>query len=908
MSNVYSLLSTGNTFGDWIVSTNALIKENNDLAANSYHKATGTLYLDDATTGLQVNNQAIFAGTLSSTGSGSSAVIQNNLTVQTGQVYFQNTILGLTNSGQANINGLLIAQGPGLSLYVANNANVRGNVAIVGNTSIANNLSVTMNAAVSNNLTVTYNTTSGNTLSQLDSYVGRTSVVVGQSFTSTLQSNTSVNTAQMVVTNGTWTNTLQANTSVNTAQVVVTGRTWTDTLQANTNVNTAQIVVTGRTWTDTLQANTSVNTATVITNTLQANTSVNTATLFTNLVQANVAVNASLITVTSNVFTSNVIANTSLLVKGTTVLTGTANTLADLGVGGNLVVGNNLTVPGTLYMNNVGASANITNLTIPGTLTVTGNFVQSFPLIYNAASFTLSASSPVTGGNYGTFNVYRASSNASIRWDETNKYWATLNVASGLYNQIVTAEQLSNSSTSSNTFNVATSAAVNSANTFLQSNDATTLETSRVYANTIVAANVVTLQAQIAANVTTIQNQISSNITNTIVSLQSQIASNVSSISDINTSQNSQITIIQGVNSTQNTWIASNSVYSQAAYTLANTNATNITNIQSVDSSQNTWISSNSVFSQSAYTQANIATVIANSAFDRANNSSSSFKGTNGNAATASNGGITFTSLNGLIFTNSGNTVSVNTSQDLRTSAVPNFFNLVLSTALPVTSGGTGTTASTGSGNTVLSISPSLVTPNIGIPSFGNLTNCTNYGGTITSSQILNGLGYTPYSAANPTGYITTAALSTYATQTYVNSQGFISNTTSSVFTITNSTASSSTSTGALKVTGGVGIGGSVYVGGTVTAFSDSRIKKDVVRIENALEKVGKLKGYTYTRVDTGEKGTGVIAQEVLSVLPEAVHGSEKDFYSVAYGNMVGLLIEAINELKTEIDLLKGNK
>ena len=82
MSNAYSLLSTGNTFGDWIVTTNALTKENNDFHANTYKKTSGTLFLEGTPLGLQVNAAAIFAGTFQVTGAGSSATIQNNLTVQ----------------------------------------------------------------------------------------------------------------------------------------------------------------------------------------------------------------------------------------------------------------------------------------------------------------------------------------------------------------------------------------------------------------------------------------------------------------------------------------------------------------------------------------------------------------------------------------------------------------------------------------------------------------------------------------------------------------------------------------------------------------------------------------------------------------------------------------------------------
>ena len=111
-------------------------------------------------------------------------------------------------------------------------------------------------------------------------------------------------------------------------------------------------------------------------------------------------------------------------------------------------------------------------------------------------------------------------------------------------------------------------------------------------------------------------------------------------------------------------------------------------------------------------------------------------------------------------------------------------------------------------------------------------------------------------------------------------------------------------------------IGTGVYTIGNVTAYSDRRVKANIERIPDALNKVCKLNGYTYERTDlafdeaTGEKQVvrqaGVIAQEVLEVLPEVVTGSEELHYGVAYGNMVSLLIEAIKELKDEVDSLKS--
>ena len=96
---------------------------------------------------------------------------------------------------------------------------------------------------------------------------------------------------------------------------------------------------------------------------------------------------------------------------------------------------------------------------------------------------------------------------------------------------------------------------------------------------------------------------------------------------------------------------------------------------------------------------------------------------------------------------------------------------------------------------------------------------------------------------------------------------------------------------------------------GNVTAYSDERLKDNILVIDNALEKVSQLRGVTFDRTDAEEplRQTGVIAQEVEKVLPEAVITAEDEMQtkSVAYGNMVGLLIEAIKELKTEVDDLK---
>lgn len=98
---------------------------------------------------------------------------------------------------------------------------------------------------------------------------------------------------------------------------------------------------------------------------------------------------------------------------------------------------------------------------------------------------------------------------------------------------------------------------------------------------------------------------------------------------------------------------------------------------------------------------------------------------------------------------------------------------------------------------------------------------------------------------------------------------------------------------------------GNFEITGTLTETSDKRLKSDIEKIEGGLEKVCKLSGYTFVKEGQDQRVAGVIAQEVLEVLPEAVIGTEETNYSVAYGNMVGLLIEAIKDLKAEVEELK---
>lgn len=103
----------------------------------------------------------------------------------------------------------------------------------------------------------------------------------------------------------------------------------------------------------------------------------------------------------------------------------------------------------------------------------------------------------------------------------------------------------------------------------------------------------------------------------------------------------------------------------------------------------------------------------------------------------------------------------------------------------------------------------------------------------------------------------------------------------------------------------GNNLSGNFTATGNVTAFSDERLKENVETIEGALDKVSQMRGVMYDK--DGERGTGVIAQEMQQVMPEVVIDSGRgDYLSVAYGNIVGVLIESIKELKAEIEELKN--
>ena len=234
--------------------------------------------------------------------------------------------------------------------------------------------------------------------------------------------------------------------------------------------------------------------------------------------------------------------------------------------------------------------------------------------------------------------------------------------------------------------------------------------------------------------------------------------------------------------------------------------------------------------------------------------------------------------------------------------------------------------------------------------------------GNLTSGMVTTALGFTPYNSTNPSGYIlasgsitgssgsctgNAATATRWATGRTIALSGDVTGTSAAfdgsaalsfAATLANSgvaagtylkvtvdakgrvtAASAMTSgdvTGALgftpankagdSFTGSISVSGSITATGDITAYSDERLKTDIETITRALDRVRKLRGVTFTRRDTGSRGIGLIAQELAPIVPEAVMTHDDGLLSVAYGNLVGVLIEAVKELADKVERLEA--
>lgn len=98
---------------------------------------------------------------------------------------------------------------------------------------------------------------------------------------------------------------------------------------------------------------------------------------------------------------------------------------------------------------------------------------------------------------------------------------------------------------------------------------------------------------------------------------------------------------------------------------------------------------------------------------------------------------------------------------------------------------------------------------------------------------------------------------------------------------------------------------GNMKVDGVVMSSSDRRLKTNINKIEGAMDKIERLSGVFFNKIGDDKRQLGLIAQEVNEVIEEAVYKDENGYLNIAYGNLMGLIIEGMKELRNEIKNLK---
>jgi hypothetical protein len=103
-------------------------------------------------------------------------------------------------------------------------------------------------------------------------------------------------------------------------------------------------------------------------------------------------------------------------------------------------------------------------------------------------------------------------------------------------------------------------------------------------------------------------------------------------------------------------------------------------------------------------------------------------------------------------------------------------------------------------------------------------------------------------------------------------------------------------------------VNGNIYASGDITALSDEKYKNNIINIDNPLSKIEALRGVYFNKTNdsNNKRHLGLIAQEVEKIIPEVIIESEETGKSIAYGNLVGLLIEAVKELSNKIKILES--
>jgi len=198
------------------------------------------------------------------------------------------------------------------------------------------------------------------------------------------------------------------------------------------------------------------------------------------------------------------------------------------------------------------------------------------------------------------------------------------------------------------------------------------------------------------------------------------------------------------------------------------------------------------------------------------------------------------------------------------------------------TIGGSGGTAVTLTGTQTLTnktlTSPILTTPALGTPTAIVLTNATGTASNLTAN-IANFITVTDDTTSNVTVYPIFANATSGAVTEQVSSTKLTFNPSTGLLTTTDYNSS-----------------------------SDMTLKQDITQIQNPLDIISQLTGFGFTWKDSKQKAYGLSAQEVEKVIPEIVKDRPDGTKGINYMNLTAFLIEAIKDLKQEIEELKKPK
>ena len=196
-------------------------------------------------------------------------------------------------------------------------------------------------------------------------------------------------------------------------------------------------------------------------------------------------------------------------------------------------------------------------------------------------------------------------------------------------------------------------------------------------------------------------------------------------------------------------------------------------------------------------------------------------------------------------------------------------------------------------------------------------------GGTVTSVATGNGMAGgtfttsgTVYATAGPGIIVNTQGICVQAnTGLVVNSAGVFVNAASSNLSLYSSGVNASSYTvgtffianaTSLNVGTGFYVNSSSYCTAVdFYATSDIAYKEDLQRLENVIDKISTLIGYSYTHKLAKSKKIGLVAQDVEKVFPETVGKNEDGFLQLSYGGIVAVLVEAVKELSLRLKKLE---